>query len=96
MLLVAGELEVALAEVFGVPEGQRLRDTPPWRPYREVLRDSLEFDMHTTGLTVKAADFDGLITRISSLLPTPTFPPLWPSCGTTDTDWQRSSIPTTN
>ncbi|MEV0292146.1 haloacid dehalogenase type II [Nocardia sp. NPDC050710] len=55
-------------------EGRRLRDTPPWRPYREVLRDSLEFAMRTAGLHVQTADFDRLLGRVSSLSAHPDVP----------------------
>ena len=48
-------------------EGRRLRDTPPWKPYRQVLCDSVIFAMTQVGLTANAADIDGLITRLSHI-----------------------------
>ncbi len=48
-------------------EGRRLRDTPPWRPYRDVLRDSLRFALDGGGLAMTQADVDGLIAGLSQL-----------------------------
>ena len=48
-------------------EGRRLRDTPPWRPYRDVLRESLRFAMNQGGLAMTEADVDGLIAGLSRL-----------------------------
>lgn len=48
-------------------EGRRLRDTPPWRPYRDVLRESLRFAMNQGGLAMADADVDGLIAGLSRL-----------------------------
>lgn len=50
-------------------EGRRLRDTPPWKPYREVLRESLRHAMNHAGLAMCPADIDGLIARLSALPP---------------------------
>jgi 2-haloacid dehalogenase len=48
-------------------EGRRLRDTPPWKPYRSVLRESLSLAMSEAGLAMDAADVDGLIARLRHL-----------------------------
>jgi 2-haloacid dehalogenase len=48
-------------------EGRRLRDMPPWRPYRDVLRESLRFAMNQGGLAMTEADVDGLIAGLSRL-----------------------------
>ena len=48
-------------------EGRRLRDTPPWRPYRDVLRESLRFALKDGGMAMADADVDGLITGLSRL-----------------------------
>ena len=48
-------------------EGRRLRDTPPWKPYREVLHDSVVFALKRAGLQAEAADSDGLIARVSCI-----------------------------
>lgn len=48
-------------------EGRRLRDTPPWRPYRDVLRESLLFALDQGGLAMTQADVDGLIAGLSRL-----------------------------
>ena len=48
-------------------EGRRLRDTPPWRPYRDVLRESLNVAMSRNGLAMTEADVDGLIAGLSRL-----------------------------
>jgi len=42
----------ALASDFAA-EGRRLRDTPPWKPYREVLRDSVVFALKRAGLAAQ-------------------------------------------
>jgi 2-haloacid dehalogenase len=64
----------ALAHAFH-EEGRRLRDTPPWQPYRQVLRDSVVFAMAQVGLTASAADIDGLIERLSRIPAHPDVPP---------------------
>jgi 2-haloacid dehalogenase len=48
-------------------EGRRLRDTPPWKPYRNVLRESLGLAMSAAGLAMDAADVDTLAARIGHL-----------------------------
>ena len=48
-------------------EGRRLRDTPPWRPYRNVLRESLRFALEGARLAMMDADVDGLIAGLSRL-----------------------------
>jgi len=50
-------------------EGRRLRDVPPWKPYRQVLRDSVVFALQQAGLTAEAGDVDGLIARVSCIPP---------------------------
>jgi 2-haloalkanoic acid dehalogenase type II len=55
-------------------EGRRLRDTPPWKPYREVLRDSVAFALERAGLAAEAADTDGLIARVSCIPAHPDVP----------------------
>ena len=48
-------------------EGRRLRDTPPWKPYREVLRDSVVFALKRAGLAAQDVDGEGLIARVSCI-----------------------------
>jgi len=48
-------------------EGRRLRDTPPWRPYRDVLRESLRFALDRGGLAMSDPDVVGLIAGVSRL-----------------------------
>jgi 2-haloacid dehalogenase len=48
-------------------EGRRLRDTPPWRPYRSVLHESLRFALEGARLAMMDADVDGLIAGLSRL-----------------------------
>lgn len=48
-------------------EGRRLRDTPPWQPYRGVLRESLRLALNQARLAMAPADVDGLVARISRL-----------------------------
>lgn len=48
-------------------EGRRLHDTPPWKPYRGVLQESLRLAMSEGGLAMDAADVDGLIARLRHL-----------------------------
>jgi 2-haloalkanoic acid dehalogenase type II len=55
-------------------EGRRLRDTPPWKPYRQVLRDSVIFAMTQVGLTAGAADIDGVIERLARIPAHPDVP----------------------
>lgn len=50
-------------------EGRRLRDTPPWKPYRQVLRDSVVFALQQAGLAARTDDVDGLIARVSCIPP---------------------------
>ena len=56
----------ALASDFAA-EGRRLRDTPPWKPYREVLRDSVVFALKRAGLAAQDVDGEGLIARVSCI-----------------------------
>jgi len=55
-------------------EGRRLRDTPPWKPYRDVLRDSVVFALQRAGLSAVAADTDELIAGVSRIPPHPDVP----------------------
>lgn len=55
-------------------EGRRLRDTPPWKPYREVLRESLRLALDHGGLAMGAADVEGLISRLGRLPAHPDVP----------------------
>jgi 2-haloacid dehalogenase len=55
-------------------EGRRLRDTPPWKPYLGVLRESLQVAMTEAGLTMDAADFDVLMARLRHLPAHPEVP----------------------
>lgn len=48
-------------------EGRRLRDTPPWRPYRDVLRESLRYALERGGVAMTGGDVDGLIAGLSRL-----------------------------
>ena len=48
-------------------EGRRLRDTPPWRPYRDVLRESLRLALNHAGLVMSESDVDGLVAGLSRL-----------------------------
>jgi 2-haloacid dehalogenase len=48
-------------------EGRRLRDTPPWRPYRGILRDSVAFAMEKAGLQASVLDLDGMVARLSNI-----------------------------
>lgn len=48
-------------------EGRRLRDTPPWQPYRDVLRESLRLALGHGGLAMTDTDVDGLIAGLSRL-----------------------------
>ncbi|CAN5459244.1 haloacid dehalogenase type II [soil metagenome] len=63
----------ALASDFAA-EGRRLRDTPPWKPYREVLRDSVVFALQRAGLAAQDVDSEGLIARVSCIPPHPDVP----------------------
>jgi 2-haloacid dehalogenase len=55
-------------------EGRRLRDTPPWRPYRDVLRESIAFAMEKAGLKPDPADIEGMIARLSNIPAHPEVP----------------------
>jgi len=55
-------------------EGRRLRDMPPWKPYREVLHDSVVFALRRAGLAAQAVDSEGLIARISCIPAHPDVP----------------------
>jgi 2-haloacid dehalogenase len=55
-------------------EGRRLRDTPPWKPYRQVLRDSLRFALNQDGRAMCDDDVAGLIARLSALPAHPDVP----------------------
>jgi len=48
-------------------EGRRLRDTPPWKPYREVLRDSVVLALQRAGLVAQDVDSEGLIAHVSCI-----------------------------
>ena len=48
-------------------EGRRLRDTPPWKPYRQVLRDSVVFALERAGLAAQDVDSEGLIAHVSCI-----------------------------
>jgi 2-haloacid dehalogenase len=48
-------------------EGRRLRDTAPWKPYREVLRESLRLALNHGGRAMCPDDIAGLIARLSVL-----------------------------
>ena len=48
-------------------EGRRLRDTAPWKPYREVLRESLRLALNHGGRAMCPDDIAGLIARLSAL-----------------------------
>lgn len=54
--------------------GRRLRDTPPWRPYRDVLRESLGFALERGGIAMADADADDCIARLSQLPAHPDVP----------------------
>ncbi len=55
-------------------EGRRLRDTPPWRPYRDVLRDSLRVALDHGGLAMRDEDVAGLVAGLSRLPAHPDVP----------------------
>lgn len=55
-------------------EGRRRRDTPPWRPYRDVLRESLRLALDRGGLAMTQADADGLVAGLSRLPAHPDVP----------------------
>ncbi len=55
-------------------EGRRLRDTPPWRPYREVLSESIGFAMEKAGLKPGPGDIEGMIARLSNIPAHPEVP----------------------
>jgi 2-haloacid dehalogenase len=57
---------VALLGDFAA-EGRRLRDTPPWKPYREVLRDSVAFALKRAGVAAQDVDSEGLIAHVSCI-----------------------------
>jgi 2-haloacid dehalogenase len=69
----AAPLVAAMMHAFHT-EGRRLRDTPPWRPYRQVLRDSIAFAMGKVGLQASAEDTDGMIGRLSRIPAHPEVP----------------------
>lgn len=48
-------------------EGRRLRDAPAYRPYRDILRDSLVFALERAGVAPREADADLLIERLSRI-----------------------------
>jgi 2-haloacid dehalogenase len=48
-------------------EGRRLRDTPPWKPYRKVLHDSLMAAMNHAGRAMCPDDLNGLVAKLSAL-----------------------------
>jgi 2-haloacid dehalogenase len=55
-------------------EARRLRDTPPWKPYRVVLHDSLMAAMNHAGRAMCPDDLNGLIARLSALPAHPEVP----------------------
>lgn len=55
-------------------EGRRLRDTPPWKPYREVLRDSVVFALERAGFAAQDVDGEGLIAHVSCIPAHPDVP----------------------
>jgi 2-haloacid dehalogenase len=55
-------------------EGRRLRDRLPWKPYREVLRQSLRVALDHAGLAMRDEDFDGLLASLSRLAAHPDVP----------------------
>ena len=55
-------------------EGRRLRDTPPFKPYRTVLHDSLMVAMNHAGRAMCPDDLEGLIARLSALPAHPDVP----------------------
>lgn len=55
-------------------EGRRLRDAPEWRPYHDVLLDSLAFAMDRAGLTATAGDTASLIKHLSAIPAHPDVP----------------------
>ena len=69
----ATEAASLLADFAG--EGRRLRDGPTYRPYREILRDSLTFALERAGLAPSAAESATLIERLSCIPPHPDVPP---------------------
>jgi 2-haloacid dehalogenase len=69
----ATEASSLLADFAG--EGRRLRDGPTYRPYREILRDSLTFALERAGLAPGAAESAALIERLSCIPPHPDVPP---------------------
>src|SRR3954470_22093707 len=76
MLVRHGRPDSGTAALLGnfAAEGRRLRDTPPWKPYRHVLRDSVVFALQQAGLSATATDTDGLIERVSCIPPHPEVP----------------------
>ena len=50
-------------------EGRRLRDAPPWKPYRQVLHDSVAFALRRAGLAADAADGEALVACVSTIPP---------------------------
>lgn len=69
----AAAAPAALVHAFHA-EGRRLRDAPPFKPYRDVLRASLRQAMNQAGLAMCAADADGLLASLSALPPHPEVP----------------------
>ena len=55
-------------------EGRRLRDTPPWKPYRTVLHDSLQLAMNHGGRAMCPDDLNGVIAKLSALPAHPDVP----------------------
>ena len=55
-------------------EGRRRRETPPWKPYRGILRESLQVALQQEGLETDPADFDELIARLRHLPAHPEVP----------------------
>src|SRR6266849_6112440 len=58
-----------MKEFHGV--GKKLRDTPPYKPYREVLRESLRQALVRFQLSFEDRDYDTLIKRVYNLPPFP-------------------------
>lgn len=63
----------AMAQDFST-EGRRLRDTPPWRSYRAILRDSIAYAMERVAMKPEPADIDGMIARLSNIPAHPEVP----------------------
>jgi 2-haloacid dehalogenase len=47
--------------------GRDLRDTPPYKPYRSILRESFKQSLERAGLKFESADYERLIKTIETL-----------------------------